>query len=121
MPTYCYKTPKGKVVERFFHVGEAPEFIIVKDQIAPRDMPSEWAGRKAPAFDMESLALAVHPKQLKETVENDRKFHKGCAPDYYAPTHDGLMAAHWTGHGASVMARRRRYERQCGFVNKDFL
>ena len=75
MPSYCYTSPTGETVERFFPMGDAPQAITLDGQEAKRDYQAERVGVPAtkgwpmvPCF-----ASGVHPKQAQELRDGLRK------------------------------------------------
>ncbi len=68
MPTYCYETPDGKIIERFFHMGEAPQSVEVEEGvIANRSYRAERPNiPHAQGWPIECYASGVHPDQAQE-------------------------------------------------------
>ena len=68
MPTYCYKTEDGIVVERVFRMGEAPRTVQTEEgKTATRDYASEHKSAPTSAgWPLECVASGVHPDQAGE-------------------------------------------------------
>jgi len=91
MPTYCYRTAEGEIVERFFQMGEAPPTLRVNGKKAVRDFRAEQCGPHAAPSTYDdriwSNTMAVHPRQVGEL----RKFYKDRL-GYDVPVHaDGRV------------------------------
>jgi len=71
IPTYCYKTQSGRVVEREFRIGEAPAEVWVDGKMARRDYQAEQV--KVPSlagWPMEPcVSSGVHASQAGELRE----------------------------------------------------
>jgi len=75
MPTYCYTTDDGRTVERFYAMGDAPDCLIVGEEVATRDFQAEQCGRRprnCGTWPMASYAAGVHPSQVPEMMERAR-------------------------------------------------
>lgn len=75
MPTYCYSTPAGQVVERIFPMGKAPPSIhLGSDLVAKRDYQAERVAVPATAgWPMEPCyASGVHAEQAGELRDHLR-------------------------------------------------
>jgi hypothetical protein len=67
MPTYCYETSRGDVVERVFKIGTAPASIEIDGRIARRSFSAERIGVPAKkGWPMECLASGVNASQAGE-------------------------------------------------------
>lgn len=67
MPTYCYRTPRGKVVEKVFPMGLQPKEILVGKVIAKRDFAAEAVGVPATVgWPIECVGSGVHADQAGE-------------------------------------------------------
>jgi hypothetical protein len=67
MPTYCYRTRRGRVIERVFPIGKQPRKIIVGKEVARRDFHAESVGVPATkGWPMECYASGVHADQAGE-------------------------------------------------------
>lgn len=87
MPTYCYSTPDGEIIERFFRMGDAPKAIRLPDgRRATRDMEAEHSPRRAGGgWPMVCFASGVHASQAGELREYFRQH--GC-PTEVTPAGD---------------------------------
>lgn len=73
MPTYCYQTPDGEIHELFFQFGNAPEFVTIEGEKAPRDRQAEicsqsvsvkgGSGHVKRTWPQTCVASGVHPEQ----------------------------------------------------------
>ena len=75
MPTYCFTSPTGRTVERFFPMGDAPQAVQLDGAEAKRDYQAERVGVPATkGWPMEPcFASGVHPKQAQELRDHLRK------------------------------------------------
>ena len=67
MPAYCYKTLTGRVIDRVFRVGKAPQRIRVDGQVAVRSIVDEH--KMFPStrgWPLVCVASGVHPDQAGE-------------------------------------------------------
>ncbi len=69
MPTYCYRLPSGRIVERQARMGHAPKRIRVAGETGVRD----WGAESCPnpvgtgkTWCEANCNLGVHPKQIPE-------------------------------------------------------
>ena len=83
MPIYCY-SHQGKVIERFFKMGEAPKAIMDYGTKYERDIHAEHQ-RPQPVGDLWPLlsdAAGIHPEQIPAMSAEARK--RGVPTDYTA-------------------------------------
>ena len=82
MPTYCYRTKKGTLVELVMTNAEREEretdgeIVLPGGKKAYRDMVTELNGTKQTcnwSTPLESISLAVHPTQIPEFRKIDRE------------------------------------------------
>lgn len=74
MPTYCFSSPTGETVERFFPMGDAPQAIQVDGQEAKRDYRAECVAVPATrGWPLVCYASGVHPKQAQELRDGLRR------------------------------------------------
>jgi hypothetical protein len=67
MPTYCYKTADGEMVEKVLPIGGAPRFIMHGKRKAWRCYQAERASVPSPAgWPVECMASGVHASQAGE-------------------------------------------------------
>ena len=67
MPTYCYETADGVLVEKFFPIGKAPRFVRVGKKLARRSFAAERKGVPSPrCWPMECFASGVNASQAGE-------------------------------------------------------
>jgi len=68
MPTYCFRTEDGEIVERQFRMGESPRRIRLDDgRTATRDIQAEHLPRRAGGgWPIVCYASGVHPDQAQE-------------------------------------------------------
>lgn len=76
MPTYCYETVDGEMVERFFHrADKRPAAITLEDgRRARRSLVAEHAkGRpvRHGKWPRKCTAMGVHPNQVDEAMRRD--------------------------------------------------
>ena len=76
MPTYCYRTADGEVVERVFQVGRAPKAIVLAGpsrKIARRYFGGEGVGiPAAKGWPIECVASGVHASQAQDLRDHLR-------------------------------------------------
>jgi len=104
MPTYCYRTAEGEIVDRVFPFGEAPGEVEVDGARAVRDLRAELAGstisvragsgrHSKAAWPMTCYASGVHPDQAGELRDYLRKrgvpteVNRNGDPVYESATH----------------------------------
>ncbi len=95
MPTYCYRTKKGKVCERVFSVkDDIPKSIMFRGEKAERSFADEMASTPASAgWPMECCASGVHPDQAGalrkefQRVGVPTEVTKGGDPIYTSASH----------------------------------
>lgn len=67
MPTYCFETPDGQVVERVFPIGKAPRTVNVDGHIARRSFRYESKSLPTTSgWPLECVASGVHASQRTE-------------------------------------------------------
>lgn len=70
MPTYCFETPDGKVIEKVFPRGEAPDMILLDNgRAAKRSYRAEHADRRRSAgsgWPLTCVASGVNASQAGE-------------------------------------------------------
>jgi hypothetical protein len=108
MPTYCYSTESGEVIEEFFRFGEAPKTIELFDGgIAVRDFGAEHNSRPAGSgWPLECISSGVNAEQAGEL----RNFYSanGCPTEV---TRDGNPIYRDANH-------RKRALKLRGFVDR---
>lgn len=108
MPLYCYSTNDGETVDRFFHMGDAPETVRLDDgRVASRDRRAERIGTPArKGWPLECEASGVHPDQAGEL----RKFlaDRGCPTDV---SKEGNPIYRDAGHRRRALALRGFHDR----------
>jgi len=75
MPTYCFRTDDGEIVERPFRMGESPRRIRLDDgRVATRDIQAEHLPRRAGGgWPIVCYASGVHPDQAQDLRDHFRK------------------------------------------------
>lgn len=117
MPVYCYRRKDNdELVELFMsrdqmnaRQNEQCEIQLEDGTIAERDFQAEFAhiGTHPGNYPMESVAVGVSPKQVKEAEEHSRKIG--------VPTH-------FTKRGDAIFesaAHRKRYCEATGFFDRN--
>ena len=67
MPTYCYETDAGDVVERVYPMGKAPGSISFDGKVARRSFAAERKGMPAKSgWPMTCFASGVNASQAQE-------------------------------------------------------
>lgn len=68
MPFYCYADDTGKIHDRFFRMGDAPQSIRLDDgRVAVRDIAAEHVSVPSSfGWPLECIASGVHPSQAGE-------------------------------------------------------
>jgi len=66
MPTYCYRTSDGELVERSFRIGKAPRCVRLEDgRIAERSFRDELPTHvRGDTWPRKSQAMGVHLSQI---------------------------------------------------------
>lgn len=107
MPTYCYQTLSGEIVEQIMSCAEMKArqdkegWITLDDgRAAQRDMGVEMNGRAAVTWSrpIESQALGVGPQQVKEA--ESKMAEMGCPTRY---TKDGAAVIESRSHRNMLM------------------
>ena len=77
MPTYCYETEGGQIVEEQFPVGKAPPILVLAggQEVAKRCYQAERVSMppSSDCWPMTCVASGVHPDQAGELREHFRK------------------------------------------------
>ena len=112
MPFYCYKTEDGRIVERFFRMGQAPRQIMVNGKPARRSIAAEHGGFKHRPdlyrdFHKKLFTVGWHPSQRKEAMDALRKLG---VPTYV----DKNGVPHITSRNHWI-----RFLNAMGYVNRD--
>lgn len=94
MPTYCYSTKDGKIIERHFAFGDAPEQIEEDGVVALRDFQAEQTGRPSrkgwPITCYASGVNAEDAQKLRDHLKScgvPTEVTKDGDPIYTSPTH----------------------------------
>lgn len=68
MPTYCYRTTDGQLVERVFPIGTAPPYVRVAGRRARRDMTAERGGNRPcdHGYPLRSRSLGCPPHAVEQ-------------------------------------------------------
>jgi hypothetical protein len=71
MPTYCYSTPSGELIEEYFPFGKAPrEIVLPSGMVATRDFGAEHNPRPAGGgWPLECVGSGVNAEQAGELRE----------------------------------------------------
>ena len=106
MVTYCYSLD-DEIHEWLAPMGMAPQALLVNGRIATRSFAAEHGGQKSgdPWTNHESLALSVHPLDVKE---------------YRKDAHDKRLNVKIRDDGMVEFRSRtdqKRYCRAYGYVN----
>lgn len=107
MPTYCFETPDGQVVEKIFSIGKAPRQIELDGQIARRSFRAETKTIPTTSgWPLECVASGVHAKQRNEL--SDYLKRKGVPTDV---TKDGNPVYRDARHRARALKARGFYDK----------
>jgi hypothetical protein len=108
MPTYCYMKPNGEVVDRFFHMGQAPRTILDNGVEATRSFSAERKSYPSTTgWPMECMASGVGAKD-RESLE--REFTKLGVPTKVSADGNPI----YTDHNHRKKALKAR-----GFVDRN--
>lgn len=109
MPTYCYRTARGKRWEWTAPMGAAPKVLLAGGEMALRDIAAEHGNtRSGDAWtNHASLALMVHPGDVPRYVEDARK--KGIRVEF---NDRGMPLFH-------SRSEQRKYLKAYDYVNYD--
>ncbi len=106
MPTYCYKTADGAVVEREFPIGQAPGFVWDKrGNRARRCYQAEHGrldsvrGQHNPRWPMKSEGMGINPEQIPDALKHPKAKENG---HQYDPR-SGAMVFQTRGHRKACM------------------
>lgn len=66
MPTYVFETQDGRIVEWNAPMRAIPQALLVNGKIAPRIVPPVGQSSCDPWTDHSSLALSVHPLDVRK-------------------------------------------------------
>lgn len=109
MPTYCYTTKDGQTFERVYPASRYPKRIKVNGRVATLDIAAQHRHyRAAPGtWPLWSDAMGVHPSQIEEQREQDRKV--GVSAEY-----DGMGRVKFISQ-----AHRKSYCEAHGYFDQD--
>ncbi len=111
MPVYCFKTQRGKIVERVFPMGKCPDTITLpRGRSAGRDIAAEWRGSRATPsnWPMESSAVGVNPEEVG--AAHQESVNLGVPTEFNPATGDAILRdAH----------HRKRYCEALGFYDRN--
>lgn len=113
MPTYCYKTHAGRIVERFALIGQAPRFLVVDGRRANRCFQAEMCdpiGTKR-VNRRASMKLGVNPKQVPELQRMLKA--RGCRATQFDAQGDCLVEDRT--HANEIMRARGMRNQDGGF------
>jgi hypothetical protein len=67
MPTYCFSSASGDIVEEFFPMGKSPQAISIDGETYERDFLAERQGRPSrKGWPIECIASGVNANQAGE-------------------------------------------------------
>ena len=108
MPTYCYSSKDGRIVERVYPVGSAPKRIQIQGRVYHRDFALERPNTRPPGnWPMESYALGVNPDQAKEAEAESVKMG---VPTQFASNGDAVFTS---------PSHRKRYAEALGYFDRN--
>jgi hypothetical protein len=108
MPVYCYETDRGKVVERFFQVGQAPRTIQVGRHVAKRSFAAERKGfPPSSCWPMTCVASGVNASDRKTL--HDFLASKGVPTEV---TRDGDPVYRDANHRRKALKARGLFDRK---------
>ena len=113
MPTYSFRLPSGKVIERFFYMADMPQHIEVGGEIAKRDMTCDPVGVMGTSrtHSRPNSHLGVHPSQVGEV--NALYERRGCRPAVHDSFGDPIPEDR--AHENSMIKARGMYHQHAGY------
>ncbi len=92
MPVYCFSTKSGKIHDRFFPFGKAPEQIRIGNAIAKRDFQAEQVGTPSKSgWPIECYASGVNADQAGELRDHFKEAGVSCD---VTPDGDPIYTSH---------------------------